>query len=294
MTRERTRTALLFLLPGAAIYGVFVLWPISQSLVYSFFRWNGLTPLTDFVGLDNYQKLVSDPVIWKALGNNVLVIVWSLLTQLPLGLGLAILVTGKLKGTNFFRMIYFAPMMMSEVIIAVLWAWIYNPSFGLINSLLRVLGIGQFSQTWLGDPNMAIVAVLIVTTWRYAGFYMVIFIAAINGIPANLYEAARIDGASSWQLTRNITLPLLRPMLRTVTVLVIVGSLRFFDLVWVMTEGGPGSASEVLATYMYKQAFRSQYWGYGSAVAVLMFFIAFLLAVVFIRATRARQESALA
>jgi raffinose/stachyose/melibiose transport system permease protein len=284
-------TALLFLLPGLIIFVIFVIYPILQSFRFSFFNWNGLGPMDDWVGTRNYERMLNDPIFWRALSNNVLVIVWSLLTQLPLGIGLAILLTGKLKGTGLLRTIYFAPMVFSEVIIATLWGWIYNPQFGLINTFLRGVGLGHLTAGWLGESSTVMVALLIVTTWKYIGFYTLIFIAAIEGISYELYEAARIDGAGGWKIHRYVTLPLLGPTIRMSLVLMIVGSLKFFDIVWVMTEGGPGDTSQVLATYMFKNAFRSQFWGYASALSVTLFVLAFIAAIAFLFISRSQQNA---
>ena len=283
-------TGFLFLLPGLIIFLVFVLYPIVQSFRFSFFDWNGLGPLDDWVGTRNFERMANDPVFWRALENNIIVIIWSIATQLPFAIALAILLTGKLRGTLVFRTIYFAPMVFSEVIIATLWGWIYNPWFGLINTILRDVGLGQLARGWLGESDTVLVSLLIVTTWKYIGFYMLIFIAAIEGIPQELYEAAKIDGANGWKLHRNITMPLLSPTIRMALVLMIVGSLKFFDIVWVMTEGGPGDTSQVLATYMFKTAFRSQFWGYASALSVTLFCLAFIAAIAFTFLVRPRQS----
>jgi raffinose/stachyose/melibiose transport system permease protein len=274
---EVQRTAILFLLPALVIFLVFVVYPVIQSARYSLYNWNGIGPLTDFIGLQNYQTLVNDPVFWKALRNNVIVVVWSLVTQIPLAIGLAILLTRSLAGSAFFRTLYFAPLVLSDVIIAILWGWIYQPVFGIANALFEALGLP--TQGWLGDEKIALMCVLFVATWKFLGFYIVIYIAAIQGIPDELYEAAQIDGADGWRLHRHITLPMLSGTTQTNMVLITVGSLKFFDLVWILTTGGPSNATEVVATYMFKQAFQSNAWGYGSTLAFVLFLVAFTLSV---------------
>lgn len=290
--RQESLAAIAFLLPAFSIFAIFVLFPIAQSARYSLHTWNGLGPLTaeNFNQFNNYVRLLQDPIFWRALFNNALVILWSLATQIPLAIGLAILLTSRLHGSTFFRTIYFAPMILSEVMVATIWSWIYHPSFGLLNTFLRSLQLDQFALPWLGESQTAFWAVLVVTTWKYLGFYMVIYIAAIQGIPEELYEAARIDGAGAWQLHRFITLPMLTSTTRVAVVLVIVGSLKFFDIVWVLTEGGPYNSTEVVATYMYKQAFRSQDWGYGSALAFSLFAITFVVASTLIISSRRQQR----
>ncbi len=289
---ERRLTALLFLLPGLVIFLVFVVTPIFLSARYSLFDWNGLGELTDFVGLGNYQQLLNDPFFWQSVRNNGFVVAWSLVTQLPLAVGLAILLTGRLKGSAFFRTLYFAPMVLSEVVVAVIWSWIYNPQFGMLNTLLRDVGLGTLTRSWLAEPGLVMMSVMVVTTWKYLGFYLVIFIAAIQGIPRELYESAQLDGATGLQQQRFITLPLLGSTTRVVTLLAIVGSLKFFDMVWILTEGGPSNSSSVMATYMFKQSFRSQQFGYGSAVAFTLFALAAVVAAAYILLTRRREEEA--
>ncbi len=283
---EPQLTAIWFLLPAVLIFGIFVVWPIVQSARYSFYDWNGIQPRSNYIGLDNYRQLSEDPIFWRALRHNIVVVLWSVGTQIPLGIGLALLLTRGLKGSSVFRTLYFAPMVLSEVIVGMVWRWIYHPKFGMANALMDRLGLP--TQAWLGDESLTLFCILIATTWRYIGFYIVIFIAAIQGIPDELYEAASIDGANGWQKHQSITLPLLVPTIRISSVLMIVGALKSFDLVWVLTEGGPSHASELIATYMFKEAFRSTHWGYGSALAFVLFLIAFVVALVFIVVTRER------
>ena len=289
LNREPQVTAFLFLLPALLIFTIFVLWPIAQSARYSFYDWDGIQPMTDYVGLENYKALADDPVFWRALQHNIIVVVWSVCTQIPLGIALALLLTRGLRGSVIFRTLYFAPMVLSEVIVGVVWRWIYHPRFGMANALMEKLGLE--AQCWLGDEQLTLICILIATTWRYLGFYIVIFIAAIQGIPDELYESASIDGASGWQQHRCITLPLLMPTIRIAAVLMIVGALKSFDLVWVLTEGGPSHSSELIATYMFKEAFRSNHWGYGSALAFILFLIAFVVALVFVVLTRERTPA---
>ncbi len=280
-------TAILFLIPALAIFLLFVVWPIIQSAGFSFLTWNGVQTPTP-AGLANYQRLLADPVFWRAISNNILVVIWSLITQIPIAIGLAILLTGKLKGSAFFRTLYFAPLVLSDVLVASVWGWIYNAPIGMLNSFLKSIHLPPLG--WLGDSNLSMLCILIVSTWRFLGFYIVIYIAAIQGVPEELYEAARIDGGSGWQLHRYITIPLLLPTTRINSALILIGSLKFFDLVWVMTQGGPSHSSEVLATYMFKEAFQSNEWGYASAIAFALFLLAFAFAIVFLFSTRRQAK----
>jgi raffinose/stachyose/melibiose transport system permease protein len=283
---EPQLTAILFIIPALIFFLLFVVLPIAQGARYSLYKWNGLGPLKNYVGLGNYQTVINDPVFWKSLGNNLNLVVWSLATQVPLAIFLAILLTGKIKGAGIFRTLFFVPFVLSDVLIGVMWQWIYNPSYGLANAFLS--GIGAPRQGWLGDPNIAVYCIFVVSTWKYLGFHIVIYIAAIQNIPEELYEAARIDGASTFALHRDITVPLLLSTLRVDVVLIIIGSLKSFDLFWVLTggSGGPSHSSELVGTYMFFQAFRATVWGYGSALAFALFLISFVFALMFLYMTR--------
>jgi raffinose/stachyose/melibiose transport system permease protein len=282
-------TALLCILPALLLFLLFVIYPIYQSARYSLFEWNGLGPLTNYIELKNYDRLLHDPVFWGALGNNLFIVVWSLLTQIPVAVFLAILLTRPLKGTVIFRTLFFVPFVLSDVIIASLWQWIYNPTIGLGNALLKAMHLP--TQGFLGDTNMALLWMCLILTWKFLGFHIVLYIAAIQGISEELYEAARIDGASGWDLHRHITVPLMIPTIRTDAVLIIIGSIKTFDLFWVMTQGGPSNRTQLIATFMYQQAFRGTDWGYGAALAFAMFLIAFVFALVFLYITRQQMQN---
>lgn len=278
---EQTLTVTLFLLPTFAFLAVFVLWPILSSLQLSFYRWNGIDPAWTFIGLENWGRLVNDAVFWRALGNNLSVVVLSIVIQLPVAVLLAVMLerhrtfVGKVLKT-----IYFFPMLMSSVAVGILFKYIYDPNFGLINETLRRAGLDAFAQSWLGDPRFALPAVVLVICWQFIPFYMILFYAALSNVPGELKDAARIDGADEGRYYRHIAVPLIMGTVRTAVILSLIGSLKYFDLVWVMTEGGPNNASELMATYMYKKAFPSFEVGYGSTVAFAMFAFVLLVSVV--------------
>ena len=209
---------------------------------------------------------------------------------MPPAIFLAIILTGKIKGKSFLRTVYFAPQIISTVATGYLFYYVYEPTFGLLNQLLRSLGMGWATRGWLGDPSIALYSVLFVICWKYIGFYMVLFMASIEGIPQELYEAARIDGCTSWQTVRKITLPLLSPTLKTACVLSIVGSIKYFDLIWVMTTGGPARSTELIATYMYKKTFLSWQMGYGAALAFCLFVIAVGLSLLFMGLSKINRD----
>ncbi|HHU89057.1 MAG: carbohydrate ABC transporter permease [Sphaerochaetaceae bacterium] len=290
MNKDTRLTIALFLIPTFVFYVVLVVVPIFQSVRFSFYRWDGLGPPTRFIGLANYKEILHDQVFWKALKNNLIVVFVSLLGQMPPAIFLAIILTGKIKGKSFLRTVYFAPQIISTVATGYLFYYVYEPTFGLLNQLLRSLGMGWATRGWLGDPSIALYSVLFVICWKYIGFYMVLFMASIEGIPQELYEAARIDGCTSWQTVRKITLPLLSPTLKTACVLSIVGSIKYFDLIWVMTTGGPARSTELIATYMYKKTFLSWQMGYGSALAFCLFVIAVGLSLLFMGLSKINRD----
>ena len=283
-------TIILFLVPAFILYIVFVVIPIFKSLEFSFFRWDGLGAMENFVAFDNYISIFKDRIFWGSFSNNLFLVFFSIITQMPFAILLAIALTSKIKGKSFLRTMYFAPQIISTVATGYLFYYIFEPTFGLLNETLKLIGLQNFTQGWLGEPKLALLSVLFVISWRFVGFYMVLFMAAIEGISNELFEAARIDGCTKFQVVRKITLPLLSGTLKTACILSIVGSIKYFDLVWIMTAGGPAHASELIATYMYKKTFLSWEMGYGSALAFILFIIAFSLSIIFMRLTSSRQD----
>jgi raffinose/stachyose/melibiose transport system permease protein len=264
-------TIALFLLPAVILFVLFLIYPIFRSVYYSLFNWNGLGPATKFIGLNNFKLILTDQVFLKAIGNCLIIVVFSLAIQLPLALMLAIMVGRELPGRAFFRAIFFMPYVISEVITAIIWIGMFSPDpeNGFINALL-VLIPGVHPQNFLGDVNQVMACVFIVLTWKYFGLHMLLFMAGLQNIPRELEEAAMIDGANRWQSVWYVTVPLLGTTIRTTTYLSVLGSLTQFNLVWIMTRGGPVNASEMMATYMYRYAFIRFQLGYGSAVALVM------------------------
>jgi raffinose/stachyose/melibiose transport system permease protein len=278
----RRLTIALFLLPALALYGVLVLLPIVQAAYYSLYRWNGLKPLTDFVGLANYEKALADSVFTGAVSHNVLIIVLSLSIQIPFALFLALMLNRRFRGRSLLRLIFFAPYVISEVITGIVFQLILLPD-GLADRTLEGAGLGAFVQGWLADPAIVMLTMFVIITWKYFGFHMIILLAGLQGIPRELEEAASIDGASHWQAIRRITLPLLGPTIRVSVFLSMIGALQLFDLIWVTTRGGPINASNTMATYMVDWGFRRTQLGYGSAAAVILFLLAFGVALAYQR-----------
>ncbi|NLJ83664.1 MAG: sugar ABC transporter permease [Halanaerobiaceae bacterium] len=280
----------LFLLPAAFFCILYLVAPIPISAYYSFFDWRGINQ-GRFIGWENWKRLINDRVFWLSVKNNFKLVFFSLITQIPIGLVLAALLSSRLKGSRIFKVIFFIPMLISSVAVAFLWRYMYDPYFGLINSFFRLIGLERFALDWLGDPAVAFYSVVVATCWQYIPLYMIIFMAGITSIPEELYEAAKIDGATSLQSFWRITIPLLWPTIVNAAVLVIVGSLKYFALIFALTGGGPNHASEVMATYMYVKAFTEMRMGYGSTISFSLFTIAFAVSVFFLYITNLRKKS---
>jgi raffinose/stachyose/melibiose transport system permease protein len=276
----------LFLLPALILFLLFVIYPIFRSIYFSLYDWNGLGPAVDFVGLQNFKDILNDQVFLKALRNALLIIVFSVGAQLPLALALAVMVGRNLPGRGLFRTIFFMPYVLSEINVAIMWMLLYNPDpdRGLLNAI--VVSFGGEPIGWLSDTNLVLLSIFIALTWKYFGFHMLLYLAGLQNIPVELEEAARIDGANSFQNFFYITLPLLGSTIRTSVYLSVLGSIQQFILVWIMTKGGPVNASETLATYMYRFGFVRFQLGYGSAVAIYMFVLCLIFSLVYQRLTR--------
>lgn len=273
---ERAAIITGFLLPAGVLYTMMVIYPVVQAAYYGFFKWNGLGPATDFVGLDNYVRIVSDKIFQMAVSHNLLIIVLSLLIQLPLSLGCALLVRRHLAGRTFFRMVFFLPFVLSEVVTGLIWSFIYHPRAGLLNWVVGLIFPTWDPPSWLGTPSLLVLCcIFVVITWKYFGYHMILYVAGLQNIPFEVEEAAQIDGATGWQVIRYIIIPLLGPTIRLTIFLSVLGSLQTFDLVWVMTQGGPANVSNTMATYMYQFGFLRSQLGYGSSIAVIMFVICF-------------------
>ena len=273
--------ALLFLLPAVALYLTFVIYPIVQSLRYSLYDWNGIEPLTDFIGLDNFRRAFSDQLFRDAIRHNGVIIVLSLFLQIPFALGLALLLNVRLPGRALLRTMFFAPYILSEVVTAVVWRQILRPD-GLLDHTLTAVGAEGLIHEWLGDPDIVLYSLFFVISWKYFGFHMILILAGLQQIPKELNEAALLDGASSLQRFRYVTLPLLGPTIRVSVFLSIIGALQLFDLVWVTTRGGPIGASSTMATFLYEQ-FRRSLFGYASAVSIVIFGLCLVIALAYQR-----------
>ena len=270
-----------FVGPALVLFFVFVVWPIGRALQFSFYRWKGFGPLTDFVGLRNYVTVLQDDVFIDAFTHNMIIVVASVLVQLPLGLLIALLLNRKMVGQGLLRTIIFVPYVLSEVIAGVVWFQLLQPRYGVIDTVLAGLGIPGPEQGWLGTPDYALFTVFAVLTWKYLGLAVILFLAGLQGVPAELTEAAQIDGASWWQVQRRITVPLLGPTIRTWAFLSMIGSIQLFDMVWILTGGGPANATTTMATYLITEGTKRYNYGIATAASVLLFAVALVLALLY-------------
>ena len=279
--RKRLEIA-LFSGPAIIVYILFVLLPIGFAVYYSLYKWNGLEPLDNFVGLQNYIEAFQDPVFLGAIRHNLFFVVVGIAVQLPIALGVALLLNRRIRGRAIFRTLIFVPYVLSEVIAGVMWLLILQPD-GVLDYFLQSIGLGSFVQLWLADTNVVLWTLLFVITWKYVGFAIILFLAGLQSIPEELSEAASIDGANWWQVQRRITIPLLGPTIRIWVFLSMIGALQLFDVVWIMTGGGPANSSATMATYMINVGFYRSRFGYGSAIAIILFAISFLAAILYQR-----------
>ena len=260
----------VFLMPGLLFYLLSVFYPITESLRLSFIKWNGITP-QQFVGLENYKRLFQDPVFYKALINNLIYLVVVVIIQLSIGLLVAVLLTYLKKRANLVKTLYYVPCIVTTVAIAQLFRSIYSTQpEGLLNQMLSAVGLGGVATSWLTNLNTVLGAVSIPEGWRFIGMYMVIFYAALVSLDESVYEAAKIDGATELQILFKIKIPMIKDILLLTFTMCLTGALRGFDIPYLLTNGGPGNASELMSTYMYKQAFTNNQYGYGSALAVFI------------------------
>ena len=287
-TRRRRRrlklTPYLFLAPALLWYLIFLVYPMYQSLVISFMDWDGLSANIKFIGVENYRTIFfADETARRALWNNILWTLGSVLIPTTIGLLLAVALDRKLRGRTAMRAIFYGPAILPLVAVGMIWAWMYNPQFGFINYVLKAIGLGFLARGWLSVFETALPATFITAVWGGVGFAMVIYLAALQAIPAEQYEAAKIDGANGRQLFFRITFPWLREANVIVFSLAVISSFKTFDLIYTMTYGGPGRITQVLGTWMYFNAFQYYHAGYGAALAWVIALITLVMAIPYIQ-----------
>jgi ABC-type sugar transport system permease subunit len=287
---SRYRAGYLFILPAFLLYVVFMIYPFIQSIYFTFIQWNGADPVKKWVGLDNFQALIHDDLFWTSLKHNVIWVIIGTVSPMVIGMLLAMLLWTRPFGFTLFRTIYFMPQVLSSVVIALVWGWIYNPIFGILNQALDRIGLENVSRGWLGDQTWALYAVLVAAIWAETGFVFVVFLAGLQNVSKDLLEAATLDGANAWQRFWNVVVPQMSNVINIVTALLLIGGFAVFDIIIVMTNGGPNHATEVIATYTYDQAFTQNKVGYGAALSLVMTAITLIAAVLFIRLRERGEE----
>lgn len=279
----RRLTPYLFLAPALLWYLIFLIYPMLSSLILSFYEWDGLSETRTFVGLQNYQTVFFDRISRQALTNNIIWMLVTLAVPTVLGLLLAVALDQAIPGRRLFRSIFYGTGIMPLVAVGIIWSWMYNPQFGLINAVLEQVGLGSLARGWLSDYATALPATLVTAIWQGTGFPMILYLAGLQGIPREQYDAARIDGANGLQCFRYVTLPWLRETHIIVITLAIINSFKVFDLIYTMTYGGPGRSTQVLATWMYFNTFQYYNAGLGSAIAWVIVLLSLSFAIPYIR-----------
>lgn len=280
-----------FVAPSLILFGGIIFYSIIMSFRYSLLDWNGFGEGI-FVGFSNYAKMFQDKVFLRSAINSLLLGFVTLVTQLPLALLLALLLTSGIKGEGFYRTVFFIPMTLSSVVIGQLWLKIYNPNYGVLNTLLGVLGLESLQRNWLGDVNTALFSAFVPIIWQNVGYHMLLLYTSINSISKDILEAAKLDGASGVKAARYITIPLVKPMLRTCAIFVVIGSLKAFDMIYVLTNGGPAHMTEVPSSLMFSSIFNLNKYGYGSAISIFIVVECIVMAVILQKVFLVKEESA--
>ena len=275
-------TPWLFLFFPLTLYMIWVIGPAVYTMYLSLTEWDGLSAPT-FIGLENFRILFDDPVFLKSLLNNVKWLVIFMVIPVTMGLALAMILNKDIRGEKFFKASIYSPMILSPTVLGLIWGWMYDPAGGLINTTLTALGLKYLTAGWLSNPKIVLYCIIAAAAWRHTGYVMVLYLTGLKGIPLSVLEAARVDGAKGWRMFWHILLPLLKPSTIIVLVVTIIDSFRAFDMVNMMTQGGPFNSSNVLANFMYMEAFHNYRMGYGAAVAVILFSIMFIFIVIYLR-----------
>jgi len=283
--------ALILLSPVLAVYVVFAIWPMIDVIILSFQKWNGLSDVREFVGFANYEHIFfRDAVYWVAFKNTVIWTVLSVIFPPAIGLLLALGLNEQLFGRGALRAVYYLPVIIAPIAVATMWRWMYDPFFGLFNQLLTDSGLQNLIRDWLGDRTIALYSVFVAHTWQSVGFSMVLFLAGLQSVDRSLIEAASIDGTNRWQSFRHVTLPALKPTLTIVLVLTTINSLKAFDIVYGMTQGGPAQSTQMLALWAFTQAMQIFDFGRGGAISVTLLIITLAIVVPYLRWTQREED----
>lgn len=288
---QRAFVLLFFLFIPLLLYGTFVLGTLVYSFVLSFTNWDGLSRTFKFIGFTNYIKMFNDAQFYIALKNNLIWVIISLAIPMFLGLLLAVLVDRNIRGENIFKSIFYLPMTISFVVIAIIWSWVYEPNMGILNTFLRAAGLGFLAKAWLASKTTALYAIIIAASWQLTGYSMILFLAGIRNINPEIIEAAKIDGANNWQSFWRVVYPMLHSVRTIVIGTTLINAFRVFDLVFAMTKGGPGGSTNVLAMLMYQESFLKYRMAYGSAIAVIQFLIVLIIMIIYLRRANRVEEA---
>jgi raffinose/stachyose/melibiose transport system permease protein len=272
----------VFVLPPLLIYAMFVLLPLGRSVYISLTDWNGVRSATNWVGLANYSGIIHDPRFLNALKHNIIWVIVGTISPIVISLGLAMLLWPRTRGRTIFQAAFFMPQVLSTVAVALIWSRVYHPLFGVLNKLLVAVGQGQWATGWLGESNTALPAVLVAAIWAYFGFALTVIMAGLQSIDMTLVDAAKVDGANAWQRFIHVIIPELRPVLTMIIGYTLIGGFNVFDIVWVMTQGGPANATDVVSTRLYKEAFVEGHVAYGTAMAMMLTLISLIVSTIFI------------
>lgn len=290
MLRSRRLWTIGFLAVPLIVYSIVVVGPLLYSFFFSLTDWNGFSFDFNFVGLENFGKVFADPLFGNAIRNTVIWMIAALTIPTGAGLALALALHEKIRGAKVYKSLFYLPICLSLAVIGQVWIWIYQPRWGLINITLEGIGMADATRAWLANPDTALLAIIIAWSWQQIGLAMVIFLAGLTSVPPELIEAAQIDGANYRQSLRHVVVPLLRPATVVVIALAVINSLKSFDIVYIMTGGGPFHSSDTLAMFMYNESFKKYYMGYGSAISVVLFLIALVVVAFYFRQVRALEH----
>jgi raffinose/stachyose/melibiose transport system permease protein len=272
----------VFILPALVIYALFVLTPLVQSVYISFTDWNGVRPDLNWVGLSNYVQIFRDQRFLDALSHNILWVIVGTISPIVISLGVGMLLWPHTRGRTLFQSAFFMPHILSSVAVALIWAQVYHPLSGILNEFLRLVGLGKLATGWLGESNTALAAVLVTAIWAYFGFALTVIMAGLQSVNMELIDAAKVDGANSWQRFIHVIIPELRYVLTMITGYTLIGGFNVFDIVWVMTKGGPGTSTQVVSTLLYREAFLENDVAYGTSMAVVLAIISLVISAIFI------------
>ncbi len=288
---ERNITKTIFLAPAVAVCLVFMVVPGIMEFYLSLTDWNGISSVYNYIGFRNFRQIFDDRVFYLALRNTLIYSFLVVLLQHTFSLAMAVIINRGVKGQRFYKTVLFIPCLLSSIVVGLAFNFIYNPINGQLNFMLGKLGLVSLAKTnWLGDPKIALFSIIFVSVWQFVGYCMIIYMAGLKGIPKEIIEAAGVDGAGNWHMFRHIEFPSIAPAFTINTVLSIIGTLKAFEVVYAMTGGGPGNATDVIATYIYKVGFSSSRMGYGTAVSLILFLMIVVISFIQVKILKAREN----